>query len=150
MTLCFRNSLFITLIYNESTIYFATQLGTVNLPSSPPNYHEFKTFFANSLSFHFRFREFAVYFAKIPWIHCLFQIHHESSPIFPANSIYITLIYHEITFVFLNLVSISRFNYKFIFCFTKFTINQLSLSPIHREQISISRIHCPFREKTIN
>ena len=96
---------------------------TMNLPSSSRNYYEF-TDFANLLCIHFH-------------IHCLLresiinsfsfsQIHHKLT-IYSANSLYITLIYPEITFVYyeftMNILSCSGIYFETNFDFA----NSLSM-----------------------
>ena len=132
--------------------------------------YEFTLFFAESLSFSRIYYVFIPLIADSVRIHLMFR---ESI----INPLSFSPIQHELTIYSANSLSISQLNYKYTFCYTKFTINSISLSPINREftiysanslwiyyqlreltlrQILISRLHCLFRthylfrENTIN
>ena len=131
------NSLFISQIHYEYTLFF------------------------NSLEIEFRFWEFAIYVAKIPWVH------YEFTCCFPMSSLWIHFLSHEWT-IFSRIFYKSYFpsskilyefsiyfaNSSWIHAFSLFISNSLSICYQFLEftlkTISISRIRYLFRENTMN
>ena len=139
LTFCSRNSLTITLMRNEFTIlriFYELTIYFANLPSISEIDHQSTIFlanpsftaysriydaytinFANKLWNKFRFREFTVYSAELPWMNNLSQDNtlnslfvsqfHYISTIYFANQLWIHCLFREFT---MNPPSISRLN----------------------------------------
>ena len=139
LTFCSRNSLPFTLMRNEFTIlqiFYEFTIFRANSSWIHWIYDAYTINFAKKLLNQFRFCEFTVYCAEIPWMNNLSR---ENT----LNSRDVSRIRYEYTIYF-------TISLKIHSMFREYTINSVFISQVHFEFTVESQIHCEFPNNFAN